>query len=132
MKVKKYDGYLREASQDDDDDFFQDYGQYEDEAQDEDARDDEEHLFYLLRKYLKDAGVSNADVRGNADAIKVEVVMRKEEKMTDVISVFATLRKISEDILADYDCEFDIWKTKKGEPLLIIDFYAEDAMADPF
>ena len=132
MKVKKYDGYLREASQDDDDDFFQDYGQYEEESQDDDAGDDVEHLFYLLRKYLKDAGVSNADVRGNADAIKIEVVMRKEEKMTDVISVFATLRKISEEILADYDCEFDIWKTKKGEPLLIIDFYAEDAMADPF
>ena len=129
MKVKKYDSYLREARDDYEDEYYDQYGQEEDDdAQDQD--DDAEHLFYLLRKYLRDAGVRNADVRGSASAIKMEVTMRKEEKMADVISVFATLRKISEEILADYDCDFDIWRSKKGEPLLIIDFYSDDEYDD--
>jgi hypothetical protein len=127
MKIKRYDGYISEERDDEYDDEY--YGYEEDDDNDE-SSDDVEHLFYLLRKYLRDAGVNGADIKGDANSIKMEVVMRKKEKMSDVISVFATLRKISEEILADYDCDFDIWKNKKGEPLLIIDYYAPDADDD--
>lgn len=56
MKVKKYDSYLREARDEYEDEYYDQYGEEEDDdAQDQD--DDAEHLFYLLRKYLRDAGV---------------------------------------------------------------------------
>jgi len=128
MKIKRYDRYIAEESEWDDE-YPYDDAQEEDEDEEEDD-DVAQHLLYLLRSYLSKAGIKNADVRGNADVIKMEITMSKKENMAAVISTFATLRKISEEILPDYDCEFDIWKNKKGEPLLILDFYSEDAMSD--
>lgn len=126
MKVKKYEGYLREGRDDYEDEYYDQYGYDEgDDAQD-DEDPDMEHLLYLLRKYLKDCGAKDVSVKSSSSSIKVELVLNQKEKLTDMIRIFGTLRKLSNDIMADYDCEFDIWETKKGEPLLIVDFYSPD------
>ena len=130
MKVKKYDSYLREGRDDYEDEYYDQYG-YGDEdyaqGQEEDDQDEDmEHLLYLLRTYLKDGGAKDVSVRNSSSSIKVEIVMQKKENLSDVIRLFATLERLSNDIMADYDSEFDIWETKKGEPLLIIDYYAPD------
>lgn len=131
MKVKKYDSYLREGRDDYEDEYYDQYGygDEEDYAQGQEEEDDDpdmEHLLYLLRTYLRDGGAKEVSVRNSSSSIKVEIVMKREENLSDVIRLFATLERLSNDIMADYDSEFDIWETKKGEPLLIIDYYAPD------
>lgn len=134
MKLKKYDSYLKEDKYEDE--YFDEYGQYEDEdygGQEEEevqSDDDMEHLLYLLRTYLRDAGNKNVSVKDSGSSIKVEIVLNKTENLSDVIKTFATLKKLSNDIMADYDSEFDIWETKKGDPLLIIDYYSPDEFDD--
>jgi hypothetical protein len=135
MKVKKYDSYLREGRDDYEDEYYDQYGYGEEEdyaqSQEEDDEDpDMEHLLYLLRTYLRDSGAKDVSVKNASSSIKVEIVMKKEENLSDVIKIFAGLKRLSEDIMADYDHEFDIWETKKGDPLLIIDYYAPDAQDD--
>jgi len=126
MKLKKYNNYLNE-DKNDDDDFFGEYGSQDDyEGQDDAQGDDMEHLLYLLRTFLKDSGINNVSLKNSDSSIKLEIVLKTKERLTDVIKTFAVLKKLSNDIMADYDAEFDIWETKQGDPLLIIDYYSPE------
>ena len=126
MKLKKYNNYLNEDKYDDDE-FFGEYGSQDDyEGQDDAQGDDMEHLLYLLRTFLKDSGINNVSLKNSDSSIKLEIVLKTKERLTDVIKTFAVLKKLSNDIMADYDAEFDIWETKQGDPLLIIDYYSPE------
>jgi hypothetical protein len=126
MKLKKYNNYLNEDKYEDE--YFDEYGTQDDYEGQEDAQgdDDMEHLLYLLRTFLKDSGINNVSLKNSDSSIKLEIVLKKEERLTDVIKTFAVLKKLSNDIMADYDAEFDIWETKKGDPLLIVDYYSPE------
>ena len=127
MKLKKYNNYLNEDKYDDDDEFFGEYGSQDDyEGQDDAQGDDMEHLLYLLRTFLKDSGINNVSLKNSDSSIKLEIVLKTKERLADVIKTFAVLKKLSNDIMADYDAEFDIWETKQGDPLLIIDYYSPE------
>ncbi len=126
MKLKKYNNYLNEDKYDDDDDFFGEYGSQDETQDDAQDEDDMEHLLYLLRTFLKDSGIKNVSLKNSTDSIKLEIVLKTKERLSDVIKTFAVLKKLSNDIMADYDSEFDIWETKMGDPLLIIDYYSPD------
>jgi hypothetical protein len=126
MKLKKYNNYLNEDKYDDDDDFFGEYGSQDETQDDAQGEDDMEHLLYLLRTFLKDSGIKNVSLKNSTDSIKLEIVLKTKERLSDVIKTFAVLKKLSNDIMADYDSEFDIWETKMGDPLLIIDYYSPD------
>ena len=127
MKLKKYNNYLNEDKYDDDDNFFGEYGSQDDyEGQDAQGDDDMEHLLYLLRTFLKDSGINNVSLKNSDSSIKLEIVLKTKERLTDVIKTFAVLKKLSNDIMADYDAEFDIWETKQGDPLLIVDYYSPE------
>jgi hypothetical protein len=127
MKLKKYNNYLNE-DKNDDDDFFGEYGSQDDYEGQDDAQgdDDMEHLLYLLRTFLKDSGINNVSLKNSTDSIKLEIVLKTKERLADVIKTFAVLKKLSNDIMADYDAEFDIWETKQGDPLLIVDYYSPE------
>ena len=127
MKLKKYNNYLNE-DKNDDDDFFGEYGSQDDYEGQDDAQsdDDMEHLLYLLRTFLKDSGINNVSLKNSDSSIKLEIVLKTKERLTDVIKTFAVLKKLSNDIMADYDAEFDIWETKQGDPLLIVDYYSPE------
>lgn len=128
MKLKKYNNYLNEDKYDDDDNFFGDYGSQDDyEGQDDTQGDDDmEHLLYLLRTFLKDSGIKNVSLKNSDSSIKLEIVLKTKERLSDVIKTFAVLKKLSNDIMADYDAEFDIWETKQGDTLLIVDYYSPE------
>ena len=128
MKLKKYNNYLNEDKYDDDDEFFGEYGSQDDYEGQDDAQgdDDMEHLLYLLRTFLKDSGIKNVSLKNSDSSIKLEIVLKTKERLADVIKTFAVLKKLSNDIMADYDAEFDIWETKQGDPLLIIDYYSPE------
>lgn len=125
MKLKKYNNYLNEDKYDDED-FFDEYGSQDEGQDDAQSEDDMEHLLYLLRTFLKDSGINNFSLKNSTDSIKLEIVLKTKERLTDVIKTFAILKKLSNDIMADYDAEFDIWQTKKGDPLLIVDYYSPE------
>jgi hypothetical protein len=125
MKLKKYNNYLNEDKYDDED-FFDEYGSQDEGQDDAQGEDDMEHLLYLLRTFLKDSGINNFSLKNSTDSIKLEIVLKTKERLTDVIKTFAILKKLSNDIMADYDAEFDIWQTKKGDPLLIVDYYSPE------
>ena len=126
MKLKKYNNYLNEDKYEDE--YFDEYGSQDDYEGQEDAQgdDDMEHLLYLLRTFLKDSGITNVSLKNSDSSIKLEIVLKTKERLTDVIKTFAVLKKLSNDIMADYDAEFDIWETKQGDPLLIIDYYSPE------
>ena len=124
MKLKKYDNYLNEDRYEDD--YFDEYGVQEYEEDDQDRDEDMEHLLYLLRTYLKDSGIDKCHLESSGSEIKLEVVLRRKEKLSDVINTFAILKKLSSEILMDYVTEFDIWETKTGDPLLIVEYYRTD------
>lgn len=127
MKLKKYNNYLNEDKYDDDE-FFGEYGSQDDYEGQDDAQgdDDMEHLLYLLRTFLKDSGIKNVSLKNSDSSIKLEIVLKTKEKLADVIKTFSVLKKLSNDIMADYDAEFDIWETKQGDPLLIVDYYSPE------
>ena len=125
MKLKKYDNYLNEDRYEDD--YFDEYGAQEYEEDNQDKDEDMEHLLYLLRNYLKDSGIKSFHLENSGLTLKLEIVMNTKERLADVINTFAILKKLSSEILVDYDAEFDIWETKTGEPLLTVDYYS---MAD--
>ena len=126
MKLKKYNNYLNEDKYDDDE-FFGEYGSQDDyEGQDDAQGDDMEHLLYLLRTFLKDSGINNVSLKNSDSSIKLEIVLKTKERLADVIKTFSVLKKLSNDIMADYDAEFDIWETKQGDPLLIVDYYSPE------
>jgi len=126
MKLKKYNNYLNEDKYDDDE-FFGEYGSQDDyEGQDDAQGDDMEHLLYLLRTFLKDSGIKNVSLKNSDSSIKLEIVLKTKERLADVIKTFSVLKKLSNDIMADYDAEFDIWETKQGDPLLIVDYYSPE------
>ena len=127
MKLKKYNNYLNEDKYDDDE-FFGEYGSQDDYEGQDDAQgdDDMEHLLYLLRTFLKDSGIKNVSLKNSDSSIKLEIVLKTKERLADVIKTFSVLKKLSNDIMADYDAEFDIWETKQGDPLLIIDYYSPE------
>jgi len=126
MKLKKYNNYLNEDKSEDE--YFDEYGSQDDYEGQDDAQgdDDMEHLLYLLRTFLKDSGIKNVSLKNSDSSIKLEIVLKTKERLTDVIKTFAVLKKLSNDIMADYDAEFDIWETKQGDPLLIIDYYSPE------
>jgi len=126
MKLKKYNNYLNEDKSEDE--YFDEYGSQDDYEGQDDAQsdDDMEHLLYLLRTFLKDSGINNVSLKNSDSSIKLEIVLKTKERLTDVIKTFAVLKKLSNDIMADYDAEFDIWETKQGDPLLIIDYYSPE------
>ena len=126
MKLKKYNDYLNEDKYEDE--YFDEYGSQDDYEGKDDAQgdDDMEHLLYLLRTFLKDSGLNNISLKNSDSSIKLEIVLKKEERLAEVIKTFAVLKKLSNDIMADYDAEFDIWETKKGEPLFIVDYYSPE------
>ena len=127
MKLKKYNNYLNEDKYDDDE-FFGEYGSQDDYEGQDDAQgdDDMEHLLYLLRTFLKDSGIKNVSLKNSDSSIKLEIVLKTKERLADVIKTFSVLKKLSNDIMADYDAEFDIWETKQGDPLLIVDYYSPE------
>ena len=126
MKLKKYNNYLKEDKYEDE--YFDEYGSQDDNEGQEDAQgdDDMEHLLYLLRTFLKDSGINNVSLKNSDSSIKLEIVLKTKERLTDVIKTFAVLKKLSNDIMADYDAGFDIWETKQGDPLLIVDYYSPE------
>ena len=123
MGIKKYNGYISEKSDEEyDDEYYSKYGSDEDENEEQDV----EYLLYLIRDYVKKYNVKEVITKKSSSGIKVEMVLNKVVKINDLINLFSGLKKMSNDLMSDYDCEFDLWETKNKQPLIILDYYLMD------
>lgn len=150
MKINKYNSFINENTRDDEYSYLNDkldlnsrwddstYDSYEDEgfyndSEDEDdnyENEDMEHLLYLLRKMFNNSGIDNVEITNKKMDLTIYVELRSREKLRDIIKVFEVVNKLKKDILPQYDSEFDMWKTKKGSPLLTFNFYYDEGLDD--
>lgn len=146
MKINKYKGFIRENIREDEYSYLNDdldsrwddstYDPYDDgdydynQNYDDDDGDDMEHLLYLLRKMFNNSGIEDVEVVNKKMNLIVYIGLRTREKLTDIINIFEVVNKIRKDILPQYDSEFDMWKTKKGSPLLTFNFYYDEGLDD--
>ena len=159
MKIKNFIKYLENVREDDSshlndklsankknergeydygeyDDFYdeedEDYyaGRSDDDDDDYEEDDDVEHLSYLLRQMFKNSGIDDVRVtaKKNRDIV-IEVHMGKKESLRSIIKVFEVANKLKRDILAQYDGEFDIWRSKNGS-ILAFGFSLDEGLDD--
>jgi hypothetical protein len=130
---------------DDDEDFYDDeyyghnFGHYDNkdgdtdrdpDLSDEDIEDDDmEHLKYLLRGMFKNKGIENVSITNDNLDLSIRCSMGHREKLSDVINVFDLLNKLKMDILPQYDSEFDMWESQKGQTLEF-GFYYDEGLND--
>jgi hypothetical protein len=89
-------------------------GDRDPDLSDEDIEDDDmEHLKYLLRGMFKNKGIENVSITNdNLD-----------------LNVFDLLNKLKMDILPQYDSEFDMWESQRGQTLEF-GFYYDEGLND--
>lgn len=142
MKINKYKNFIKENIREDEYSYLNDdldkwnyskYDPHEDDDYNDDnlyQDDDMEHLLFLLRKMFHNSGIDNVDITNKKMDLTIYVELRTREKLRDIIKVFEVVNKLKKDILPQYDSEFDLWKTKKGSPLLTFEFYYNDSLSD--
>lgn len=96
----------------------------EDEFDDEDAI--METLLYQIRKMINNTGMKDYFVYNNKYDITIEFIMNKTEKIGKIMQILSFLKKVSTDILIQYDSELELWETSEDKPLIAIDFYYEN------
>lgn len=101
----------------------------DEELEDSVEDDDMDHLVYLLRTMYKNSGI-DVQIDHKGLDIMIYCVMSYKERLKDIISVFEVSNKLKNDILPQYDSEFEIWETKKGQPLLTFNFYYKEGLGD--
>lgn len=91
--------------------------------------DDMNHLYYLLRTYLRQKGI-DAQIDNKGLDITIYVILNKKEKMKSILNVFSSMKDMRSQILQQYDSEFELWETKTGDPMLTFIFELGDGDDD--
>lgn len=107
----------------------EDFEQKKDDGIDYENDDDVQHLLYLLREMFKNVGVS-VDVEATSDDISITAFLNRRGKLSDVIKIFEVVKKLKKDILGQYDSQFELWETKKGDPRITFEFSLEGEDGD--
>jgi hypothetical protein len=127
MKIKKFIDIIKESDDVEDDynmtDYNKEYG--DGGVSEEDAL--METTMYQIRKDISKTGIKNFYVYNNKFDVTIEFVLDKTEKIGKLMQILSTLKKISTDILIQYDHELELWETTKDEPVIAVDFYYESS-----
>ena len=91
-----------------------------------------EHITYLLRTTLKNRGIEDFTVDYVDYDICISVFCYELERLKDMINVFDVLQHLKTDIIPQYDSEFDMYQTKKGDTVLEFNFFYNDGNGDDF
>ncbi len=129
MKLKKYNDLIREREGfdhiddvEDDDDLpnIEDVEEY-------DQNDVVDALLSTIRKMTRNAGFNRSFVfTDDEGCINIQFILNKTEKMNNIMSIMDLLKKFEEDILMQYESEFDLWESKEGDPILTGKFFFEE------
>ena len=91
-----------------------------------------EHILYLLRNTLRNKGIEEFFVENRKFDICISVVMLTKERLSNVRDVFDILYHLKTDIIPQYDSEFDMYQTTKGETILEFNFYLNEGLEDNY
>ena len=120
-------GYVEEFFSDKENQSF--YGEDEEDYYDYDdgyIEEDEEDLSgvaALAHKMLEESGIEKFYVSNKGNNISIQFVLEKTERFSKLTKILGIIKKLSSDVLIQYDSEMDLWETKREEPLLTFDFY---------
>jgi hypothetical protein len=122
-------GYVEEFFSGKSEEFYgqdeEDYYSFKDND-DELIEEDEEDLSgvaALAHRMLEESGLENFYVSNKGNNISIQFVLNKKEKFSKLTKILGLIKKLSSDILIQYDSEMDLWETKREDPLLTFDFY---------
>ena len=106
----------------------EDYYSFDDDDDDDEeyVEEDEEDLSgvaALAHRMLEESGLENFYVSNKDNNISIQFVLNKKEKFSKLTKILGLIKKLSSDILIQYDSEMDLWETKREDPLLTFDFY---------
>jgi hypothetical protein len=157
MKLNNYTKFLKEAIRDDeysnlnddlenfnkmsnrwDDSTYtpQDEYGYKDQYDDDDddnGSDDEEGMYDLIRLFkqmFSNSNIERVEIEGTPDEISMFFTLNYRERLRDIVRIFEVLSKIKKDILPQFYSEIDLWKDKKGNPLLMVTFKYSEGLYD--
>jgi len=106
---------------------------YDDEYYGDTTVDDGmEHILYLLRNTLRNKGIEEFFVDNRKFDICISVVMLSKERLSNVRDIFDILYHLKTDIIPQYDSEFDMYQTTKGETILEFNFYLNEGLEDNY
>jgi hypothetical protein len=91
-----------------------------------------EHILYLLRNTLRNKGIEEFFVENRKFDICISVVMLTKERLSNVRGIFDILYHLKTDIIPQYDSEFDMYQTRKGETILEFNFYLNEGLEDNY
>ena len=99
----------------------------EEEEGEPESEDDEDmdHLLYLLRQLFTKYDMKNFELDYKGLDIFVYVLLKTKSKLSEIVKIFEILNKIKEEILPQYESDYEMWETKKKEPLLVFNFFLE-------
>lgn len=100
-----------------------------DEEESEIPNEDMDHLVYLLRSLFRNSGIDASISYKNLD-INIMVDLNKREKLSNILRVFDVVKKLKKDILLQYECEFELWEAKGGQPILTFNFSYNEGISD--
>lgn len=127
MKLKRFENVKSV------DDFEDDYYNQKDEFSDiidelnPTNQDVIDELLSTIRKMLKNSGFENFYVFDkDSYTICIQFVLNKIERYAKIMKIMNFLAKLKDDILIQYETEFDVWETKEGSPLITASFSIDD------
>jgi hypothetical protein len=96
------------------------------ESEDVAADDILENLLSTLRKMIKPSFDISYVFTDDEGTINIQIVLNKHEKIGRVMKAMNLFKKLENDILIQYESEFDLWETKEGDPLLTAKFFYDE------
>lgn len=113
----------------DEDEFSQYNGEEEDEEEEEEEEggentedDDMEYLCYLIRQIFINNGITPVITYREFD-IEVDIQLKRRETLNNLINIFEIVKKIQDDMLVNYDTQYEVYETKKESlPILTFEF----------
>jgi hypothetical protein len=130
--IKKYNNFIKEKNDDDlpsymSDDLDYDYSndEYsEEDYSEEDSEENEEmdNLVYWIRALFSNSGIK-AEVEVDKLDISIYCTLNKKSSLKEIINILDVSKKLSKDILPQYSSKMTMFETKKGERIMVFDFY---------
>lgn len=132
----KYTEFGSKVSEDLDDEFhdededrqFPDEESYDLEDEDQ-YQNDMEYLCHTIRSLFKTSDME-VDVDYNGYDISIYSFPEKREKISSILKIFDIVYKLKKDILPQYESEFELYESKKGDPVFSFQFsYDSDGVS---
>lgn len=137
--VKKYKKFINESDHDNDyheydDDNMEMFDPFPYDPQADNVADDSgaeydsdmEYLCDTIESLFEKSGLS-VNVNYDGLDISIFVFLEKKEKLKNLVKPFDVANKLKNDILPQYDSEFEIYENKEGDPIISFEFSFSDS-----